>query len=179
MLDVSSAVLVVIDFQEKLLPKIARHEEVLRRALRLIRAVRLMGLPILWTEQYPKGLGRTVVPAAEALEGLTPIEKTAFGCMGSEGFSEALRGLGRRQLLIAGVETHVCVLQTALGALEQGFEAYIARDAVSARDLDEHTSALARMEAAGAVVATSESAIFELLRDASSPMFKEVLPLLK
>lgn len=179
MLDRTQTALVVIDFQEKLLPKIARQEDLVPRALRLIQAARLLDVPVLWTEQYPRGLGRTVDAVARVLDGVTPTEKTAFGCLGSAAFQSALGSVARRQLLVTGIETHVCVLQTALGALEQGYEVYVARDAAGARCTDEHEAALARLAAAGVILVTSEMAIFELLQDAAAPEFKELLPLLK
>jgi nicotinamidase-related amidase len=116
---------------------------------------------------------------AEALEGLRPIEKTAFGCLGSTDFCASLASIGRRQLLITGIETHVCVLQTALLALEQGHEVFVARDAVGARLGEEHEAALARLAASGVTLVTTEMAAFELLRDAAAPEFKQLLPLLK
>lgn len=179
MLDRGNAVFVVIDLQDRLLAKIPAAEQVTDQAIRLVRAARELEIPVLWTEQYPKGLGPTQAGLAAELDGCTPIEKTAFGCMGVPAFESALRSTGRGQLLITGVEAHVCVTQTALGALAAGYEVYVPRDGVASRVETECAAGLARMAAAGAHLATVEMALFELLRDAASPEFKKLLPLLK
>lgn len=179
MLDRDACALVVIDYQEKLLPKIHGAEAVAEQAVKLIRFARELGLPILWTEQYPKGLGRTVAPITEELKGCTPIEKTAFGCLGDAAFSKFLEDTGRKQLLLTGIEAHVCVMQTGLAALEEGYEVYVPRDAVGSRSEKEYEAGLKRLEAAGAEVVTTEMAMFEALREAGTPEFKRVLPLIK
>jgi nicotinamidase-related amidase len=179
MLDRDACALVVIDYQEKLLPKIHGAEAVTEQAVKLIRFARELGIPILWTEQYPKGLGRTVGTIAEELKGHTPIEKTAFGCLGDAAFSKALEDTGRKQLLITGIEAHVCVLQTGLTALEERYEVYVPRDAVGSRSEKEYEAGLERLEGAGAEIVTTEMAMFEVLREAGTPEFKRVLPLIK
>ncbi|MBN2308282.1 MAG: hydrolase [Candidatus Hydrogenedentes bacterium] len=179
MLDRHSVVLTVIDFQERLLPKIHCAGAIVRQAVRLIRFGRELGLPVLWTEQYPKGLGPTVAEVAGELAGMAPLEKTAFGCLGDAGFAAALEGTGRKQLLITGIETHVCVLQTALAAVAAGHEVFVPRDAVGSRTVSEYEAGLERMARAGAEIVTAEMAMFEVLREAGTPEFKRVLPLLK
>jgi nicotinamidase-related amidase len=116
---------------------------------------------------------------ASELDGKTPLEKTAFGCLGDSGFVTALEAAGRRQLLMTGIEAHICVMQTALGALNQGYEVFIPRDAVGSRFPAEREAGLHRLEAAGAELVTTEMAMFEILREAGTPEFKKVLPLLK
>jgi len=179
MLRREDTVVVVIDFQEKLTPRIAGLGPLLEQAVRLIRFARELELPVLVTEQYPRGLGPTIPEVAEALGKTAPMAKTAFGCLGDGAFAEALAGTGRRQLLITGVETHVCVMQTALQALEQGYEVFVAQDAVGSRSPTETVAGLARMTRAGAEPVTVEMALFELLREAGTPEFRRVLPLLK
>ncbi|GMU91706.1 MAG: hypothetical protein AMXMBFR4_07640 [Candidatus Hydrogenedentota bacterium] len=179
MLDRGACALLVIDYQEKLLPKIHGAEAVAEQAVKLIRFARELGLPILWTEQYPKGLGRTVAPITEELKGFTPIEKTAFGCLGDAAFTKALEDTGRKQLLLTGIEAHVCVMQTGLAALEEGYEVYVPRDAIGSRSEKEYEAGLERLEAAGAEIVTTEMAMFEALREAGTPEFKRVLPLIK
>ncbi len=179
MLDRDSVALVVIDYQEKLLPKIHDAEAVTGQAVKLIRFAKELGIPILWTEQYPKGLGRTVPEVAGELREKAPVEKTAFGCLGDSAFLNALEATGRRQLLMTGIEAHICVMQTALSALNQGYEVYIPRDAVGSRLPAERDAGLHRLEAAGADLVTTEMAMFEILREAGTPEFKKVLPLLK
>lgn len=179
MLDRNKTVLVVIDFQEKLLPTIPVADEVLPQAIKLIRFARELAIPILWTEQYPQGLGNTAPEIAAELEGLTAIEKTSFGCMGDAGFARALADTGRTQLLLTGVETHVCVMQTALAAVEQGYEVYVPRDAAASQEKRQYKAALRRMERAGVVLGLTQMMLFELLGEAGTPEFKKALPLLK
>lgn len=179
MLDRKNAALVVIDYQEKLLPKIHNADGVSEQAVRLIRFARELGIPILWTEQYPKGLGRTVDTIAAELQGISPVEKTAFGCLNEPQFARALEATGRKQLLLTGIEAHICVMQTALAAREKGYDVFIPKDAVGSRFEQECEAGLDRMQRAGVEVVTTEMALFEMLREAGTPEFKKVLPLLK
>lgn len=179
MLHADTAAVVAIDLQEKLLPTIEDADRVVQRAGRLLHFARELRLPILWTEQYPKGLGATVPAIAAPLEGLQPIEKTVFGCMAHAPFHDALQQTQRRQLLLTGIEGHICVMQTALGALGEDYDVFIVRDAVGSSSGDELEAGLARMERAGATIVTAQMAMFELLREAGTPEFKRVLPLLK
>ena len=179
MLDRDAVALVVIDYQEKLLPKIRDADAVSGQAIKLIRFARELSIPTLWTEQYPKGLGHTIGPIAAELTGVTPIEKTAFGCLGDPAFAQALDRSGRRQLLLTGIEAHICVMQTALLAIEKGYTVFIPRDAVGSRSEREYDAGLDRLERAGAELVTTEMAIFEMLREAGTPEFKKALPLIK
>ena len=179
MLNRVSAALVVIDFQESLMSRIPAAPGIVKEAIRLIRFARLLGLPVLWTEQYPAGLGPTIPEIADELTGVQPIEKLAFGCMAEPSFVAALQETGRTSLLITGVETHICVLQTALGAVERGFEIWVAADAVGARKTYQHDAALHRIAASACQLVTAEMALFEILERAGTPEFKQCLPLLK
>jgi nicotinamidase-related amidase len=179
MLNQTDTVLCVIDLQDGLLPKIRMADEVMARAIKLIRFARLLEIPILWTEQYPKGLGPTNAAVAKELEGLKPIAKVAFGCFGAPEFVGALKDTGRKQPLVAGIEAHVCVMQTVLSALSSGYEVYVPNDAVSSRHEHDYNAGLARMQVSGATIVTTEMAIFEILRAAGTPEFKKVLPLIK
>ena len=172
-------ILIVIDLQDGLLPKISGAEGVVESAIKLIRFARTLDLPVMWTEQYPKGLGVTNEEVAKELEGLTPLEKVSFGCFGGPGFSEAVAATGRRQILVTGIEAHVCVMQTVLVGLSMGYEVYVARDAVGSRYPGDYEAGLARMRAHGAEIVTTDMAMFEILRAAGTPEFKKVLPLLK
>lgn len=180
MLSRENAVLVVIDIQEVLLPK---SEEVaaayLENAVKLVRAAKVLGLPILVTEQNPMRLGETHPAVLPELEGLARIPKMEFGCMGNDAFRAALEETARNQLLIVGMEAHVCVCQTALAAMEAGYEAYVVGDAVVASSKREYKAGMRRMENAGAVPVSTQMAIFELLERAGTPEFKAMLPLLK
>ena len=179
MLDKAKAALVVIDFQDGLLPAIPVGPTIVPQAVKLIRCCRELGLPALWTEQYPKGLGKTTKDVADALEGVTPIEKLAFGCFGCLQFEESAGALGRSQLIVTGIESHVCVMQTVLRAQEMGYSCFVCADATGSRAKTDHRAGLARMQAHGAELVTVEMVIFELLGAAGTPEFKRLLPLIK
>lgn len=180
LLDREQAVLVVIDIQQVLLPKDAAVAGAyLANAAKMIRVARALGMPVLVTEQYPERLGGTVDSVVAELEGLPRLAKTEFGCLANEGFRAALDALGRRQLLLVGMEAHVCVCQTALAALAQGYEVFVAADAVSSTTAAEYRFGMDRMARAGASVVSVQMAVFELLRAAGTPEFKALLPLLK
>ena len=174
------AVLVVVDLQEKLLSAIHEKERVLESGLLLIRAARELELPLVLTTQYEKGLGPTVGEVLAEAPGARPVDKVAFGCFGSEEFRARLATLaGRDQLLVAGIESHICVAQTALGALDQGYDVHLAADAVGARRPGDREVGLRRMERAGAVLSSAEMAIYELLGRSDGAAFKRLLPYLR
>jgi nicotinamidase-related amidase len=171
----------VIDIQEKLLPPIFRKEELVRNSQLLIRAAGILKIPTLLSTQYAKGLGATVPELASILPGIEPIDKTMFSCFGSEVFCNLLKRLpGERSiLLLCGMESHICVTQTALAALRDGYLVHVASDAVSSRTEWNWKIGLERMRAAGAVISSTEMMIYELVRASSSAAFKELLPYLK
>lgn len=173
-------VLLLIDIQEKLLPVIFDKERVLRNAVLLARAARVLELPVLLTTQYREGLGDLVPEIREAVPGVQAIDKVSFGCFGCEEFVEwFVQRPGRDQLLVAGIEGHVCVVQTVVAALERGLGVHVAADAVGSRSDANARLGLARMERAGAVVSSVEMAVFEMLERADDEAFKALLPLLK
>lgn len=171
--------LVVVDIQERLLPHISRHEAVLDNSVKLVKFASLMDLPILFSEQYPKGLGATVAPLRSMLGKYPYVEKTSFGCFGDAGFVSKLRELGREQLLVAGIETHVCVSQTVLAALDAGYQVFLLADCVSSRKELDHNIGLERMKLAGAAPVTTEMVMYELMRDAKASGFKQMLEIVK
>lgn len=171
--------LAVIDVQERFRSLQKEFGRMVAGVIRLIHACRLLDVPILLTEQYPKGLGKTVRELEEALGGVRAFTKTCFSSCGSEDFSRRLRELGRRQALVCGIEAHVCVSQTVHDLLQSGYRVQVAVDAVESRNATDREIALRRMERSGAVLTTSEAVAFELLRDASHPKFKEVQALFK
>lgn len=177
-LDPARTVLVVVDLQEKLLPAIDVAAQVLRNARLLLHLARVLELPVLVTTQYRRGLGDTVAEVRD-LAGGDAIDKTSFGCFGDEGFRARLAETGRDRLLVAGVESHICVAQTVLGALGDGHGVHVAADAVGARTAANRAVGLARMERAGAVLSSAEMAVYELLGRSDGPAFKALLPYLK
>ncbi|MBM3498068.1 MAG: hydrolase [Armatimonadetes bacterium] len=170
------SVLVIIDVQERLVPHIDRDAAVVANIARLARFAPIVELPIVVTEQMK--LGPTVAEIGLHLEGVTPITKADFGCFGCEGFAEALSALGRSALILAGIEAHICVAQTALQALEQ-HTVHVVSDAVGSRTPENRQIALDRMRQAGAVITSTEMVMYELLVRAGTDEFRQALELVK
>jgi nicotinamidase-related amidase len=168
-----NAVLVVIDVQDKLLVKIPTAAALVRNTAFLLDVARLLEVPVRATEQYPKGLGPTTAELARRLTAPLPT-KTAFSCCGAGTFLDELKVLQRPNAILAGMETHVCVAQTALDLLDAGLHVFLPVDALAARSAADHDAALRRLEQAGAVPTSAEAVAFELLADASHPQFKAV-----
>ncbi|MGA9391977.1 MAG: hydrolase [Candidatus Sulfotelmatobacter sp.] len=173
--------LVVVDIQEKLLPPIFQKEQLVRNAKLLIRAAGILTIPAIVSTQYAKGLGGTVSEIASLLPETGAIDKHLFSCFGSDVFCNLLKRLpgNRNTLLLCGMESHICVTQTALAALRDGYLVHVASDAVSSRTEWNWKIGLERMRAAGAVISSTEMMIYELMRSSASPAFKEMLPHLK
>lgn len=174
--------LVVLDVQERLFHAMdADHrEEVMRNIKVLTTSARRLRLPILVTEQYPKGLGHTLQEVKDALPaGVQPIEKVAFSCWGVEGIRNRLTATGARQLLLAGIEAHVCVLMSALDLLAEGYAVHVVADAVTSRTQANWRLAMAQLRQAGAVVTTTETVLFQLLRQADTDDFRELARLIR
>ncbi|MBJ7520819.1 MAG: hydrolase [Solirubrobacteraceae bacterium] len=170
------AALVVVDVQEGFRPAVERFDEVVAQTVKLVRGARELGVPVIVTEQYPKGLGATVSEVADHLpDDSDPIEKTVFSAARAEGFELA----GRGQAIVVGIEAHVCVSQTAHDLMADGIDVHIVADAVSSRAPEDRDRALARLERSGATVTTTEAALFELLERAGSPEFKFIQSLVK
>jgi nicotinamidase-related amidase len=180
-LEADRCALVVVDIQEKLLPPIFEKAQLLKNSQLLIRLASILKIPALLTTQYAKGLGPTTPEIASLLPETTPIDKQMFSCFGSEAFCSTLKRMpgNRNTVLLCGMESHICVMQTALGALREGYIVHVASDAVSSRTEWNWKIGLDRMRAAGAVISSTEMILYELLRSSGSPAFKELLPHLK
>jgi len=178
MLDRDSTVLALVDYQQKLLPAIDRRDEILAEAVKLTRGIQALGIPIIHTEQYPRGLGPTAPELAELLA-RAPIEKLSFGCCGEPAFLDALASLGRQEVLLAGIEAHVCVYQTAMGLLDAGYGVHVVADTVSSRTPENRAMGLEKMRDAGAAITSVETALFELLGSAEAAEFKAVIQIVK
>ncbi len=175
-LDSSRTALVVVDVQEAFAKAIPGFPEIVAATAKLVQGAAATEVPVLVTEQYPQGLGATVAEVAEHLpEGAEPIEKVRFSAAEADGFDLA----GRGQALVCGIEAHVCVNQTVLDLLSQGLAVHVARDAAGSRTPENLELGLAKMEAAGAVITSVETALFELLGGSDHPAFKEVQALVK
>jgi nicotinamidase-related amidase len=172
--------LAVIDIQEKLLPSISEKERLVRNSQLLIRMANAMNLPVLVSTQYAQGLGPTVHEIASLVPGASVIDKLEFGCFGNGDYCSAVSKLAERNtLLLCGMETHICVMQTALGALNQGMNIHVAADAVSSRTELNWKLGLNRMQAAGAVISSTEMMLYELMGKSGTAMFKEMLRWIK
>ena len=164
--------LLVIDVQSKLMDKMDNRDPVVANVSRLIEGARILGVPVQATEQYPTGIGPTVPELADRLPARP--EKLTFSCCGLPEVAEQFRSRGVQKVLLAGIETHVCVQQTALDLLSQGFRVYVAADAVTSRKELDRELALRRMDRAGAVLTTTEAALFEWTERAGTPEFKQI-----
>jgi nicotinamidase-related amidase len=180
-LEAERCALLVVDIQEKLLPPIFQKDQLVRNSKLLIRAAGMLKIPAVMSTQYAKGLGKTVPELASLLPETEAIDKDRFSCFGSEAFCTLLKRLpgNRNTLLLCGMESHICVMQTALAALREGYLVHVASDAVSSRTEWNWKIGLERMRAAGAVISSTEMMIYELMRSSSSPAFKDMLTHLK
>jgi nicotinamidase-related amidase len=180
-LAVEHCALIVVDMQERLLPPIWEKERLVRNVQLLIRMAAILKIPALVTTQYAKGLGPTVTEIAGLLPNSPPIDKTMFSCFGSDTFCSALKHLPghRTTVLLCGMEAHICVMQTAVAALREGYLVHIASDAVSSRAESNWRVGLERMKSAGAILSSAEMMIYELLRASNTAAFRELLPYLK
>jgi len=180
-LQADQCALIVIDIQQKLLPPIFQKDQLVRNSQLLIRAAGILKIPAVVSTQYAKGLGGTVPEIAALLPETEAIDKTLFSCFGSDVFCSLLKRLPgqRTTLLLCGMESHICVTQTALGALREGYLVHVASDAVSSRSEWNWKIGLERMRAAGAIISSTEMMIYELMRSSSSDAFKKLLPHLK
>jgi nicotinamidase-related amidase len=180
-LEPQQCALIVVDIQEKLLPPIWQRDQMVRNSQLLIRLARILNMPAIVTTQYAKGLGNTTPEIASLLPESAPIDKLMFSCFGSDVFCSMLKRLPgqRTTVLLCGMEAHICVMQTALAALREGYLVHVASDAVSSRTESNWRIGLDRMRAAGAVISSAEMMIYELLRSSGAPAFREMLPYLK
>jgi nicotinamidase-related amidase len=180
LLDRGQSVISVIDIQERLTPTMIDREDVMAQTVKLLRTGFRLGVSAITTEQYPKGLGPTEAAIVDALgEAYLPIEKLSFGCCGEPAYMDALEKSGREQVVVCGMETHVCVLQTCVLLLKHGYEVHVVADAVCSRNKYDHDVALDRLRDAGVALTTVDSVIWQWLREAGTPEFKDVLGLIK
>jgi nicotinamidase-related amidase len=174
-----AAGLVVVDIQERLLPAMFEKERVVQNAVRLLKGAAILKVPLWATEQYRKGLGATVPEVAGAVAGFAPMEKLAFSACGAAGFRATLEKAKVSDVILAGIESHVCVSQTCLDLLAAGLRVFVVADAVSSRTPENCRLGLERMRDAGAAIVSTEMALFELLEQAGTEAFKQILPLVK
>lgn len=178
-LKVENALLIVVDVQGKLARLMQQSDEVIRQIGILVDGCRLLDVPIVWAEQLPEKLGPTVAELTEKLGGLSPLTKSSFGCCEDDQLMATIRDSRRWQVLLCGIETHVCVWQTACSLLRVGFQVHVMADGVSSRTSINRETGIQRMLAAGAQISCVEMALFELMGNANHPKFREVAKLLK
>jgi len=179
--DLQNSQLLLVDIQERLVsaikPKAASR--MVDNSIFLLQSAAIVGAPVIYSEQYPKGLGHTLSEVAGKIpESSSSLSKTCFSCTDSSDFCNVLDA-GRNQVIIAGMESHVCILQTAMHLKDQGKEVFVVADACAARSKHNHKNAMRRMAQAGIIITNSESVVFEWLRDTSHAGFKEISVLLK
>lgn len=179
MLITEKTALVVIDIQEKLTRVMADRERLVENMQKLIKGAKVLGLPVLLTEQYPRGLGPTIPEVAGLLSETRPIVKMSFSCCGDTKFQQELKALKRDQILVSGIETHVCVYQTVADLLSMGYEVQVVADCVASRTVENKTIALEKMRDMGAAVTSVEIALFELLKTSESQEFKSISQIIK
>jgi nicotinamidase-related amidase len=179
LLSTETTALVLIDVQGKLWNVMFDKEALLDNLQKLVKGLRLLGVPAILTEQNPRGLGPTVPELMQLLPESQPLPKFCFSCWQDSGFHAALAALKRKQLLVCGIEAHICVYQTGMELLKNGYEVQVLTDGVSSRTARNRNTALARLQSEGAKLSTVEMALFELLRTAESPSFKELSRIIK
>lgn len=178
-IDRNDAVLAAIDFQTKLMPAMADREKLETTAVKLIKGLNVLHVPAIVTQQYTKGLGPTIPSVVEALGDYEPVEKTAFSAMEEPGFVKALEQTGKKSVILIGIEAHICVQQTALQLIDSGYRVYVIQDCIASRKESDNLCSQQRMAAAGAVITTYESILYELLKGAKADGFKAISAIVK
>ena len=174
LLDENEVVLVIVDIQERLAAVMSDKQRVIDNCLHLIEVSKLLNIPVLLNEQYPKGLGPTVNDIKEALHPYDPLEKITFSCCREGSFLKALEDSGRKKVMLAGMETHVCVLQTVTDLLKEGYPVHVVKDATCSRTLENFNAGSEFMRDAGAVINCTETVLFQLLEKAGTDEFKAI-----
>ncbi len=172
-------VFVQVDVQERLFPHIANNEELEKNLVTLVKGLQLHEIPMIINEQYKKGIGETIASLRELISDYPHFEKTTFSCCGQEDGLAAIKASGKKYVILAGIETHVCVLQTALDLLEEGLQPVLVIDCVNSRKESDKDIAIQRLIQAGVIPTTYESLLFELTVNAKNPVFKEISKLVK
>ncbi len=178
-INAKDCVFVQVDVQERLFPHIADNEELEKNLLILVKGLKLHEIPIIVNEQYKKGIGETIPSLKELTDDYPHFEKTTFSCCGNNDSLAAIKATGKNIVILAGIETHVCVLQTALDLLSEGLQPVLVTDCVNSRKAKDKDMAIQRLIQAGVIPTTYESLLFELTENAKHPVFKEISKLVK
>jgi hypothetical protein len=169
----------IIDIQEKLYPHIHKSDILSRNTIILIRGMKILNIPLILTQQYTKGLGDTIPAIKEIMGDFNPVEKNSFSCCDEPEFMHSLKQLGKKYIIIAGIESHVCVLQTSLDLIHNDFIPVVIEDCIASRKYRDKKMAVERMRQEGVVISTYESVLFELCRFSGTPQFKEISKIIK
>lgn len=179
MLKIENTTLLIVDIQGNLAHLMHGKELLFKNVQKLIKGIQILGIPILWVEQNPRGLGPTIPEIADILSNIQPISKMSFSSCRNDRFLQALNALNRKQVLIAGIEAHVCVYQTAAELVDIGYDVQVVTDAVSSRNMENKEIGLQRMRDSGVSLTSVETALFELLKVAEGEQFREILKIVK
>ncbi len=170
---------IAVDYQTRILPAMHGIEPLLSRSVTLLKGLQLLNIPVILTRQYPKGLGDTVPEIQAVTDGCPVLDKTTFSCYDASSVREALEASGRKTVLVFGIEAHVCVLQTVIDLIDNGYQAVLVEDCISSRKPSDMTAAQIRAQQEGARISTCEAILFELMRISGTPVFKEISKLVK
>ena len=173
-LDKGSSALMIIDIQDRLAAAMKVKDKVIENCLHLVELSKMLDIPIILTEQYPKGLGATVSEIKGALPAYHPIEKLTFNCCEEPNFLNEIKNINKKNIILAGMETHICVLQTCIGLLKEGFHIHVANDVVCSRTKENYKTGIEFMRDAGAVISCAETVLFQLLGAAGTEEFKAI-----
>ena len=179
MLKMENVTFLIVDIQGNLAHLMHGKELLFRNVQKLIKGIQVLGIPILWVEQNPQGLGPTIPEIADMLSNIQPISKMSFSSCRNDRFVRTLKALNRKQVLIAGIETHICVYQTAADLVDIGYEVQVVTDAVSSRNMENKEIGLQKMRDSGVSLTSVETALFELIKVAEGEQFKEILKIVK
>ncbi len=180
MIDIENTLFVLIDIQERLVAMLNKQEPIMKATSRLASAAAIMNIPTVLTEQYPQGLGGTIFDIKSVVTEDTPIiEKTSFSAMQTPEFAEVIKSYGKKNIVIGGIETHICVYQTVMDLISEGFNVVVAKDACASRSSDCFKNGIQLMKDAGATISNVETILFELLKSSKNPYFKAVQALIK
>jgi len=179
MLQADKTALVIVDIQGKLATLMHQKEIFYANVVRMIKGARVLDIPILWNEQLPDKLGETIAPIKNELNGLQVLVKKSFSCCGNPEFVDRLKATGRTQVLLTGMETHICVYQTVIDLLDSGYEVHLVTDAVASRFEHNYRLGIERIKDLGGVVTSTEMALFEMFEIAEGPQFKEIVKIVK
>ena len=179
MLKPETSILVIVDVQGRLATLMHNKDAFFENVVRMVKGAKVLGIPILWNEQLPDKLGSTIPQVREALSGMQPLAKNTFSCCGNPQFMAALRAAKRTQVLLVGMESHVCVYQTAVDLLQFGYEVYVVADTVSSRTAENCQIGIDKIRDAGGQVTSVETALFEMLHVAEGDEFKQIIQIVK